>query len=253
MRIKCRLYLFDAALVSLQLTYVGAVGAMAAATSPAQSSSSAGRVSPGPNDPGSTEAPAAGVSGLALSPEAERVSEIARENGDKDFLMVDKARGEVILFKAGKPVYSGPALTGASRGDRIPPKVLTFSGNHPLSPDQKVTPAGRFTVTSEADPAYGRVWTLNEVHGKDWDFAIHQVFLGIPSEHRDARIHSSDPTEHHITFGCINVERSTVQFLTRTLPKKGKVPLYILPQDESLTAALFPLRESRSASIGTDK
>ena len=31
-------------------------------------------------------------------PEAERVSQIAEQNGDKQFLMVDKAHGEIILF-----------------------------------------------------------------------------------------------------------------------------------------------------------
>jgi hypothetical protein len=111
-----------------------------------------------------------------------------------------------------------------------------------------VTPAGRFTVTAEADPEYGRVWTLNEIHGKDWDFAIHQVYLGFPAEHRDARLHSADIADRHITLGCINVEPSTIQTLSRQLPKKGKVPLYILPNDASLVATLFPLRAPPSAT-----
>ena len=176
----------------------------------------------------------------AISAQALEVSRIAERNGDKTFLMVDKARGEIILFENDKPSFSGPALTGASMGDRIPPKVLTFYNSHPLTTDQKVTPAGRFTVTPELDPEYGHVWTINEIQGKDWDIAIHRVYLGTPSEHREARIHSANPDDRHITFGCINVEPATIQVLARKLPRKGKVPLYVLPRDQSMTAALFP-------------
>ncbi len=183
-----------------------------------------------------------------LSPEAERVSQIALQNGDRQFLMVDKAQGEIILFEDGKPIFSGPALTGAGMGDRVPPVVLTFSGLHPLTLEQKVTPSGRFTVTTELDPDYGRVWNLNEIHGKDWDFAIHKVFLGLPSEHRDAMFHSINTADRHITWGCINVERSTIQTLWQHLLHKNKIPLYILPNDQSLVATLFPLKRPPSAA-----
>ncbi len=188
-----------------------------------------------------------------LSAQEQRISEIAGQNGDKRFLMVDKTRGEIILFEDGKPTYSGAALTGAGAGDRIPPKVLTYSGTHPLTIDQKVTPAGRFTVRPENDPEYGRVWTINEVHGKDWDLAIHHVYLGSPSEHRGERIRSPNPLERHITYGCINVERATIEILTRKLPRKASVPLYVLPSDDSLIAAFFPSREIASRSDGAAK
>ncbi len=251
-RIESRLKLFKTALVLLQMAYIPGIGAMAAdagngspvhqtpaaAANPSAPQSPNGQASPG--------VPAAAEIPPALSPEAERVSQIAVQNGDRDFIMVDKANGELILFQNGKPIFSGPALTGAAMGDRIPPVVLTFTGTHKLTLEQKVTPAGRFTATPEADPSYGRVWTLNEIHGKDWDFAIHQVYLGFAGEHRDARLHSENGADHHITFGCINVEPRTIQALTRALPAKGKVPLYILPNDESLVAALFPLREQPS-------
>jgi hypothetical protein len=231
-----RLQQFKSALLALQLVCIPGLGTVAAQ---AQNDLADGRPSPAQND---TAPPP------VLSSEAARVSQVAEQNGDKQFLMVDKALGEIILFENGKPVFSGPVLTGASMGDRVPPKVLSFSGTHPLTLDQKVTPAGRFTVTAEVDPEYGRVWTLNEIHGKDWDFAIHQVYLGFAAEHRDARLHSADIADHHITFGCINVEPSTIQTLSRHLPQKGKVPLYILPNDESLVAALFPLRDPPSAT-----
>ena len=231
-----RLQPFKAKLVVLHMVYILGLGAV---TAQARNDLVDGRPSPVQNDTAPPQ---------MLSSEAARVSQIAEQNGDKQFLMVDKALGEIILFENGKPVFSGPVLTGASMGDRVLPKILSFSGTHPLTLDQKVTPAGRFTVTAEVDPEYGRVWTLNEIHGKDWDFAIHQVYLGFAAEHRDARLHSADIADHHITFGCINVEPSTIQALSRHLPQKGKVPLYILPNDESLVAALFPLRDPPSAT-----
>jgi hypothetical protein len=212
-----------------------------------QSRSANVRDLPPEDDKPTTEGQTRVVPQPALSSQAEQVSQIAERNGDKDFLMVDKAHGEVILFENGNPTFGGPALTGASMGDRIPPEVLTFSDSHPLSAEQKVTPAGRFTVKPEFDPEYGRVWTITEVHGKDWDIAVHQVYLGIPSEHRETRINSPNAEDRHITFGCINVERSTVQLFTRKLARKGRTPLYILPQDQAVTASFFPLRDSPSA------
>jgi hypothetical protein len=224
---------FKSALVVLQLVYILGLGAVTAQARNVLADAPAQNDTPPPP---------------VLSSEAERVSQIAEQNGEKKFLMVDKVHGEIILFENARPVFSRPVLTGASMGDRVPPQVLSFSGTHPLTLEQKVTPAGRFTVTAEADPEYGRVWTLNEIHGKDWDFAIHQVYMGLAAEHRDARLRSADIADHHITFGCINVEPSTIQVLLRHLPQKGKVPLYILPNDESLVAALFPLREAPSVA-----
>jgi hypothetical protein len=250
--IESRLQAFKAMLVMLQFSYIFGVGAVAAEArddQPVTGTPVTQPVSTGvPVARAQTDVPSPPAASPVLSAEAARVSQVAGQNGDKQFLMVDKVHGEVILFENGKPIFSGPALTGASMGDRVPPNVLAFSGSHPLTLDQKVTPAGRFTVTSETDPAYGRVWTINEIHGKDWDFAIHQVYLGFAAEHRDTRLYSANVADHHITYGCINVERGTIQTLAQHLPNKGKVPLYILPNDESLIAALFPLREPPSAS-----
>jgi hypothetical protein len=190
--------------------------------------------------PAAAQAPA--TSQPMLSAQEEIGRQIAERNGEKKFLMVDKARGEILLFENGKLTFSGSALTGASLGDRVPPNVLAIPDSHPLSTEQKVTPAGRFTVRREIDEEYGRVWTITEIHGIDWEFAIHEVYLGIPSEHRDERLRSANPLDHHITFGCIDVEKSTIELFARILPRRGKVPLYILPQDTDATMSFFPSR-----------
>jgi hypothetical protein len=246
------------ALIVLHLAYAHSLGTTvveaqaseiqlgAATDDPGKRSASARAAdSPGRQDIRPTDAQTSAIasSDPILSTQAEQVSHVAMQNGDKVFLLVDKVRGEIFLFENGKPVISGTALTGAGIGDRIPPKVLAIPSSRPLTSEQKVTPAGRFTVTQEADKEYGRVLTLNEVHGVDWDIAIHQVYLGTRSEHRDVRLRSSNVGDRHITYGCINVDRSTILLLTRALPRKGKIPLYILPQDEDMTAVFFPLRD----------
>jgi hypothetical protein len=199
-----------------------------------------GEANPVTSEAHPTDAPVAVAVQPVLSPQAEQVRQIAEQNGDKTFLMLDKARGEIILFENDQPIFSGAALTGVSMGDRIPPGVLAIPGLHPLKPEQKVTPAGRFTVRQELDPEFGTVWTINEIHGIDWDIAIHQVYLGTPSEHRDARLRSLDASDRQITWGCINVDKSTIRLFTQKLPHKGKTALYILPRDTAMTAAFFP-------------
>jgi hypothetical protein len=77
------------------------------------------------NETASTEQPAAPA---VLSDQEERVGQIAVENGDQIFVMVDKARGKIILFENGKPVFSSAALTGESMADRLPPAAGRSGG-----------------------------------------------------------------------------------------------------------------------------
>ena len=94
------------------------------------------------------------------------------------------------------------------------------------------------------DHAYGETLDVNEVHGIDWDIAIHKVWLGAPSEHRDARLRSPGGQDKHITYGCIDVDGPTMQQLLRRLPDEDATPLYVLPADESLIMKLFQPRDA---------
>jgi hypothetical protein len=178
----------------------------------------------------------------AISDQAQAVGDIAIQHGDRTFVIVDKIRGEIILYEDGRPTYSSAALTGMSLGDRLPPGALKVPTSHFTRLELKVTPAGRYTVSPERDPEYGMVLTINEIKGTDWDIAIHRVYLGDPRERRAERLHSPDPDGRHITFGCINVDRDTIHTLLRHLAKIRKTPLYILPQDTSETEAMFAPR-----------
>ena len=183
-------------------------------------------------------------SAVALSDQEQQVSEIAAGRGDRDYLMIDKSRGQIILFREGRPVLSGPALTGESPLDRLPPGVLAkkFTRHAPLN--EKVTPAGRFTVSRGHDRELGPTFDINEIDGKDWGLAIHQVYLGTPSEHRGERLRSTTEADNHITFGCINVTPDMMRRLMSDLPNKRSTPLYILPRDTDRTAAFFGSRHS---------
>jgi hypothetical protein len=175
-----------------------------------------------------------------LSDQESAAGEMANAHGDKTFLMVDKALGKIILFENGQPVFAGPALTGESTADQMPKTELKANFDTLNAADTKITPAGRYTVERGFDPEVGGpLFDIDEIRGKDWGIAIHQLYLGIPSEHRDARILSPSDEDKHITFGCINVQTATLHLLMHELPVKGPIPLYILPEDASQTAAYF--------------
>jgi hypothetical protein len=110
----------------------------------------------------------------ALSDQEEEVGRLADGNGDRDFLMVDKALGKIILFENGKPVFAGSALTGQSKADRLPPGELAAKFDNLNALDTKVTPAGRYTVERGYDQEYGGpLLDVKEIKGKDWGIAIH--------------------------------------------------------------------------------
>jgi L,D-transpeptidase catalytic domain len=173
-----------------------------------------------------------------LTPQETEAGLLANGRGDKTFVMVDKAAGKIILFENGQPVFAGPALTGESTADQMPKTELSERFDTLNAPNTKITPAGRYTVERGFDPEVGGpLFDIHEIRGKDWGIAIHQLYLGIPSEHRDARILSPSEEDKHITYGCINVQSATLHLLMHELPVKGPIPLYILPEDASQTAA----------------
>jgi hypothetical protein len=106
----------------------------------------------------------------------------------------------------------------------------------------KVTPAGRFTVSRDVDKNYGPVLDINEIRGPDWTISIHQLYLGTKSERREYRLQSADHLDSHITHGCINVAKPTMRFLLDNLPKAGRPALYVMPHDGHKIAEFFARR-----------
>jgi hypothetical protein len=172
-----------------------------------------------------------------LSPQANMVRDIASRRGDRTYLILDKARGTLILFANGEPVYSGAALTGQYPVDVLPAGLTERSFTTPAKLQEKVTPAGRFTLTRVLDAHYGTAFTVNEIRGVDWVIAIHRV-ANVPSEHRPERLRSSNATDRQITNGCVNVGRDTIGVMERYLTGQN-IPIYILPQNPEVTLTLF--------------
>jgi hypothetical protein len=189
---------------------------------------------------GSVQTPEAHQGGSGLSAEAQHVSRIAERNGDRDYLMLDKARGRIIAFQQGRPTFSGAALTGENRSDYLSPDAFTKRFAEQKGLKYKVTPAGRYTMTVGYDHNYGQTLDLNEVQGSDWDISIHKVWLGAPAEHRDRRLRTSSYEDKHITYGCIDVDGPTMRGLLDRVPNANRTPIYILPQDAALIPTFFP-------------
>lgn len=139
-------------------------------------------------------------------------------------------------------MYVTTALTGASKIDRLPPAALKKNFSKVGTAEDKVTPAGRFTLTRSYDKEYGQVFSINEIHGPDWEIAIHQVYLGTPSERRMYRLETRRPDDNHVSHGCINVTKDTIRFLVDKLAKTKAPVLYVLPHDQTRTLEFFPPR-----------
>jgi hypothetical protein len=176
----------------------------------------------------------------ALSAEALRVSQIADRNGDRNYLMLDKAHGKIIAFQQGRPTFMGAALSGENPSDYLAPDAFTKSFAQQKGLRYKITPAGRYTVSVGFDPHYGQTLDVNEIEGTDWDIAIHRVWLGAPAEHRDIRLRTARDDDKHITYGCIDVDQATMLGLLDRVPNEDHTVLYILPQDPTLVASFFP-------------
>ncbi len=185
-------------------------------------------------EPGTIENP--------LSPQELHVSRIAANNGDQTYLMVNKLLGWIILFENDSPVFIAPALTGQSLGDTIPPSAFKKTFTTVDSKDDKVTPAGRFTLSRDYDKSYGHLLEIKEIQGPDWAIAIHRVYVGTPAERRVFRMDTRDSRDNHVSHGCINVSKETIEFLLRKLPPKPAAVLYVLPYDTSKTEAFLARR-----------
>jgi hypothetical protein len=170
-----------------------------------------------------------------LSPAATWVSQIAARNGDRTFILVDKARGKLFLFANGAPIFTSAALTGSSLADRLPYDALSKTFAEASDLRYRVTPAGRFTVSPGHDRTYGNTLDINEIKGRNWIIAIHLV----PSQSREARLASTSDQDKHATEGCVNVDANTIRVLTRLLEMRRSTPLYIVPNDERMVSQFF--------------
>jgi hypothetical protein len=110
--------------------------------------------------------------------------------------ILDKASAKMIIFENGRAVAETSALYGRGQG-----------GNERL--DEKATPEGTFNLEILSHPSYNR-WYGGSVIAFQWSssgfvYAIHQTYLGNPSENREQRLATPTPDDNDISNGCINV------------------------------------------------
>lgn len=197
-----------------------------------------------PESPGSTSLASEPAMAAALPPgqapsgTARRLADwaaVTNDNGDLPFLIVDKVHARIFAFDAsGLFLGSAPILIGLSRGDDSAAGVGELKLAE-ISADQRITPAGRFLAAFGASMGHGLVFWVDRRDG----IALHPVMSVNAGERRLERIQSSDPAQHRISYGCINVPTSFYQKILLTALVQGEAVVYVLPDTKSVDE-VFP-------------
>jgi hypothetical protein len=157
------------------------------------------------------------------------------DNGDQPFMIVDKLDARVLAFgPTGDFLGSAPALLGLARGDDAAPGIGGLKLSQ-ISADQRTTPAGRFLARFGPAAGHGDVLWVDFRDG----IALHPVMSVNLGEHRLERIKSSDPGQHRISYGCINVPAAFYDDVVLPALTGGGAVVYVLP-DSKAVAEVFP-------------
>lgn len=162
-----------------------------------------------------------------------RVAQWIRRNNDNQgspFIIADKRAGTVTVFNGdGRQTKVMPALFGKEKGDQ-------FTGT-----SSRVTPSGRFPINTTDIGFYaspeenaadmGLAIDVVDHPSEGYVVAIHQLYLEDPSERREQRLLSIDPSDNRISYGCINLDASNMSELLEVFSEGGYV--YILPETAS--------------------
>ncbi|MDB5963955.1 MAG: hypothetical protein JWQ72_455 [Polaromonas sp.] len=166
------------------------------------------------------------------SSHVRELADWALEVGDNQgmpFVIIDKSLARVFVFSAqGRLLGAAPALLGLARGDHSIPGI----GQRKLStirPEERTTPAGRF-VASIARNLHGE-----DILWVDYEAAIslHRV-IDVPKERRLQRLDSPTPSDHRISFGCINVPVKFYEGVVGPAFTGTSGIVYVLPEIRSL-------------------
>ena len=189
--------------------------------------------------PPSADGPPPGVPG-----ELARWIAASHDNGPLPFMIVDKPGARIFAFDAaGVFLGSAPVLLGLARGDDAAPEIRGFRLAQ-ISEAQRTTPAGRFVTQWGPSDRHGTMLWVDAADG----ISMHPMMSVSASEHRAQRIRSSDPDDHRISYGCINVPATFYQKVVLTSFRKRGGVVYILP-DTRPVQEVFP---AFSASLGAN-
>jgi hypothetical protein len=158
------------------------------------------------------------------------------DNGDLPFIIVDKLGARVFAFNAaGEFLGSAPALLGLARGDDSAAGVGGLKLSE-ISDDQRTTPAGRFVAGFGKSDGHGTMLWVDLPDA----IALHPVMSVNAGEHRQQRIKSSDPSDHRISYGCINVPKTFYDNVVLAALGGGNAIVYVLPDTKSVDE-VFPV------------
>jgi len=172
------------------------------------------------------------------SRQARRMADWVAASGDNHgmpFMVVDKLNARVYAFDPeGEFLGSAPVLLGLARGDDSAPGVGGLELAQ-ISADERTTPAGRFVSRWAGSEGHG---TMLWVDFKD-AISLHPVMSVSPDEHRFTRIKSSDPNEHRISYGCINVPKTFYEGVVLPALNGGDAVVYVMPDTKPIEE-VFP-------------
>ncbi len=199
-----------------------------------------------PKSSSSTAPTHADFGAFTASADAQRLANwvvASADDGGRTFAIVDKKAAMVYLLSpSGHLLGASTILVGLARGDDSVPGI----GERKMSqirPQERTTPAGRFVA---------RPGVNNEgVHitWVDYDAAIsmHAVRPVVASERRLQRLESTDPKEHRISYGCINVPKVFYETIAAPAFRRGGGMIYVLPEEHPLEMTFPGLAKSRIA------
>ena len=146
------------------------------------------------------------------------------------FAILDKVEAKVFVFNPdGRLRGAAPALLGLGKGDDIIPGI----GDKKLSeirPEDRVTQAGRFVSYLALNYKGTSILWLDY----DSATALHRVITTNPKEHRLERLDNPKPSEHRISFGCINVPAKFFDDVVEPVFTGTYGIVYVLPEVRSI-------------------
>lgn len=182
-----------------------------------------------------TPAPSASGVGSAVASRLAAWVAATGDNAGQPFMIVDKLDARIFAFNAtGDFLGSAPVLLGLAHGDDAAPGIGALKLSQ-ISADQRTTPAGRFMAKFGAAQGHGKVLWVDFRDG----IALHPVMSVNLGERRLERIKSSDPQQHRISYGCINVPAAFYDGVVLPALTGGDAVVYVLP-DSKAVAQVFP-------------
>lgn len=182
----------------------------------------------------------------SMSDQASQVVMDLQARSISTLVVMDKARGEILVVDQGNVVMRSPALYGKGVGENE-------------GADKNVTPAGIFALREYRDRHYDGGRVLAFICKPSMCYIIHPTWNGVPSERRNQRLATATPVDNAISNGCINVPydfyRRMSDYLQSRAVTQGGVTslprLVVLPENQDLAATRQILGISGPAASNT--